>query len=59
MKVRIIANYGMFKAQYKALLVWEDIWYQDRRRFKTELDAWEAINAKMYPEGRVICEDEV
>jgi hypothetical protein len=56
MKVRIICDCGMFKAQYKAFIGWEDIWYKDCRRFKTEKEVYEAINANLYPEGKVLYE---
>ena len=58
MKVRIISDYGRFKAQYKILFWWEDIWYKDARRFATEQEAIEAINAKLYPDGKVLYEGE-
>jgi len=58
MKVRVICDYGMYKAQYKALFGWEDIWFNDCRRFKTEDEATIAIGARLYPEGKVLYEGE-
>ncbi len=58
MKARIIADQGYYRPQYKSWFGWNDIWYKGCRRFLTDSEAVEAINALMYPEGKVLYEEE-
>lgn len=59
MKVRIICWQGRYCPQYRGWFGWVGIWHKDARCFKTEKEAIEAINAKLYPEGKVLYEGEV
>ena len=59
MKVRIITHHGYLLPQFKGVFGWEDIRLRGNRLFDTEKEAIEAINAKLYPEGRVLYEGEV
>lgn len=59
MKVRIIADPEYFHPQHKTWLGWESIRLHGNRLFETEKQAWEAVSAKLYPDGKVLYEGEL
>jgi len=58
MKVRVITDHGYYRPQYKTWSGWEDIRLRGSRLFDTEKEAFEAINARLYPEGKILYEDD-